>query len=96
MKVALLKDLRRQAHRKLGIFKFSDGKFYPVFDTSIYMPMLSDFDEKRWRSGMDNDYQVFEGYDTLEDAKVKCDCLRREYILRELRKMKGGNSNRYY
>lgn len=100
MKTKLLKKLRREAYWKLGVFKFSDGKYRVVYDKTLWND-VSEFNEKDWiRYGDDYHYQVFdedcEVCDTLEEAKDVCDHYRRQYILREVRRMRNKNDRRYY
>lgn len=96
----LLKKLRREAYWKMGVFKFSDGKYRVVYDKT-YWNDVSEFNERHWRAYGDKyQYQVFnekeEVCDTLEEAKEVCDCYRRNYILREVRRMRNSNDRRYY
>ena len=95
MNVKLLKSLRNTARNKIGVFRFSNGKYHTIFNRS-FLTSLSDFDEKSWKQyGEDSGYQVFEGCENLKDAIAMCNYYRREFILRELRRMKG-NVDRYY
>lgn len=100
LKTKLLKRLRREACGKVGVFKFSDGKYRVVYDKTFWND-VSEFNEKHWRAyGDEYQYQVFnrdaEVCDTLEEAKKVCDHYRRAYILREVRRMRNSNERRYY
>ena len=101
LKTKLLKRLRSEAYWKLGVFKFSDGKYRVVYDTSC-MNDVSRFNEKEWRMyGDESFFQVFDKTkddvsDTLEDAMKVCDYYRRQYILNEVRKKRYGNDRRMY
>ena len=100
LKTKLLKMLRSDARNRIGVFKFSDGRYYVVYDTS-FMHDVSNFNEKEWKMyGDEYHYQVFnrkdEVCDTLEEAKEVCDYYRRQYILNEVRKKRMGNVRRMY
>lgn len=100
LKTKLLKRLRGEAYGKFGVFKFSDGKYRVVYDKTFWND-VTEFNEKHWRAyGDEYQYQVFnrdvEVCDTLERAKIVCDYYRRQYILREVRRIRQGNHRRFY
>ena len=101
LKTKLLKMLRSDARNRIGVFKFSDGRYYVVYDTS-FMHDVSNFNEKEWKMyGDESLFQVFnktkdDVSDTLEEAIKVCDYYRRQYILNEVRKRKYGNNRRMY
>ena len=100
LKTKLLRKLRNKARCKLGVFKFSDGKYRVVFDRTLYED-VSRFDEKEWRRwGDEYGCEVFnkkdDVSDNLEDAKKVCDHYRRQYILNKVREKRLGNATRMY
>ena len=100
MKTRLLKKLRNEAYWKLGVFKFSDGKYRIIYDKTLWND-VSEFNEKHWKMwGNEYQYHVFndenEVFDNFDTAKSLCDRYRRNYILGEVRKMKFNNKKRYY
>ena len=101
LKIKLLKRLRAEAYRRIGVIKFSDKKYRIVLDKLTSRRGLSKFNEYSWHLYQDEySYLVVEREDdvcdTLEEAKIICDDYRRLYILREVRKLRTGNVNRYY
>ena len=81
MKTTLLKSLRKQANRKLGVFKLSDGSYAIVWDKTLWND-VSEFDEKDWRThGNDYQYQVVRTAHTYNEAVKLCDECTRTYIL---------------
>ena len=100
LRTKLLRKLRSEAYWKLGVFKFSDGKYRVVYDKTV-LNDVSKFDEKEWkRCGEESGFQVFddadEVCDTLEKARDVCDFYRRQYILNKVREKKMGNVRRMY
>jgi len=100
LKTKLLKKLRSEARNRIGVFKFSDGKYRVVFDASC-LGDVSYFNENDWKIEGDGSlFQVFdrkdEVSDTIEEAMKVCDYYRRKFILREVRRKKFGDEKRYY
>ena len=99
LKTKLLRKLRYEALCKFGVFRFSDGKYRTVYDTSV-LNDVNRFNEIEWETYKDDYYcHVFnrekDVCDNLEEAKKICDDYRRAYILRRVRELRG-NRYRYY
>lgn len=90
MKTKLLKQLRGEAERRVGVLYYK-GEYLVIFDKAImYSSSFEKFEAYPAR------YQVCSRNDTLEKAKNSCDAFRREYILMAVRKMRYGNPDRLY
>ena len=92
MKTRLLKKWRNEAWNRIGVFKQADGKYRIVFDKSV-VGDVSGHDKYPLAKGFQ---VVCEDIEDFSEAVERCDNLRREFILQEMRRKKYGTTNRMY
>ena len=92
MKTKLLKKWRKEALRRVGVFKQDDGKYQVVFDKG-YIGNVDDFDKYPEAQYFQ---VVCEDLEDFSEAVERCDSIRRIFILREARRQLYGKTNRLY
>lgn len=92
MKTRLLKKWRNEAWNRIGVFQQEDGKYRIVFDKSV-VGDVSGYDKYPLAKGFQ---VVCEDIEDFSEAVERCDNLRREFILQEMRRKKYGTTNRMY
>ena len=96
MKTKLLKKWRKEAWNRIGLFKQDDGKYRVVFDKSGW-GLVYEYEN----CPESKSFQVVcRDIEDPDEAKSRCDEIRRIFILREARKeyrkKKYGAGNRVY
>ena len=92
MKTRLLKKWRNEAWNRIGVFQQADRKYRIVFDKSV-VGDVSGYDKYPLAKGFQ---VVCEDIEDFSEAVERCDNLRREFILQEMRRKKYGATNRMH